>query len=186
MNTEKHDALAKNGVALHTFLGVDASRLDNLEDIVRVEPRTNWNGEADKQMLAYGVSAVSVAKLSRFSRSVFLEFDKRFKAGKKCKNYFLGFKSIETLCDYLDISRKQFYNVINDNRGGRKLLSPAEQAAKDAAKEEARIKREEAKADREAKRRAEKRDSSGKRKNSKPHGKTPRSCSRALTRKMKP
>jgi hypothetical protein len=148
-------ALTKNSVALHTFLGVDASKLDNLDNVVSVEPRTNWNGEADGQMLAYGVSAVGVAKLSRFSRSVFMEIDKRFKAGKKSKKFFCGFKSIEKLCDYLHISKKQFYNVINDNRGGRKKLTETEQKAKDAAKEGARAKREEAKADREAKKRAE-------------------------------
>jgi hypothetical protein len=155
MSTEKQDALAKNSVALHTFLGVDGSKLDNLDDIMSIEPRTNWNGEADERMLAYGVSAVGVAKLSRFSRSVFMEIDKRFKAGKKSKKFFCGFKSIEKLCEYLHISKKQFYNVINDNRGGRKKLTEAEQKAKDVAREEARVKREEAKADREAKKRAE-------------------------------
>jgi ATPase subunit of ABC transporter with duplicated ATPase domains len=106
-------------------------------------------------MLAYGVSAVGVVKLSRFSRSVFMEIDKRFKAGKKSKKYFCGFKSIEKLCAYLHISKKQFYNVINDNRGGRKKLPEEEQKAKDVAKEDARVKREEAKADREATKRAE-------------------------------
>jgi hypothetical protein len=155
MSTEKQDALAKNSVALHTFLGVDASMLDNLDEIIGIEPRTSWNGEADERMLAYGVSAVGVAKLSRFSRPVFMEIDKRFKAGKKSKKYFCGFKSIEKLCEYLRISKKQFYNVINDNRGGRQRLTEAEQKAKDAAREEARAKREEAKADREAKKRAE-------------------------------
>ena len=63
-NTTMVQHPTKNSVALHTFLGVDASKLDNLDDIVGVEPRTNWNGEADERMLAYGVSAVGVAKLN--------------------------------------------------------------------------------------------------------------------------
>jgi uncharacterized damage-inducible protein DinB len=110
-----------------------------------------------EELLAHGVAAVKIAKCAgAFSRPVFLEIDKQFKAGKKTKTYLSGFKSIDALCKHIGISRKHFYNVINDNRSGRKTLSPAEQAAKDAAKEEALIKREEAKADREAKRRAEK------------------------------
>jgi hypothetical protein len=110
-----------------------------------------------RKLLQYGVAAVKIAELGeRFSRPVFLELDKRFKAGKKSKHYFFGFKSIGAMCKQIGISRKHFYNVIEDNRSGRKRLSPQERAAKDAAKEEARIKREQAKSDREAKRRAEK------------------------------
>ncbi len=142
---------AKNCVALHSFEGLD------LDQITSITPRQDYSGMHAEELLDYGVAAVEIAKLGgRFSRPVFLELDKRLKAGKKSKDYFLGFKSIEALCKHIGISRKHFYNVINDNRSGRKPLSLEEQAAKDAAKEQARIKREEARADREAKRRAEK------------------------------
>jgi hypothetical protein len=138
-------------VALHTFEGLD------LNQITSITPRQDYSGIHSQELLEYGVAAVKIAKLGgRFSRPVFLELDKRFKAGKKSKNYFLGFKSIDAMCKHIGISRKHFYNVINDNRSGRKPLSPNEQAAKVAAKDEARIKREKAKADREAKRQAEK------------------------------
>jgi len=153
--TAKHvaviDAEAKKCVALHTFEGFD------LDKVTSITPRQDYSGVHGDELLEYGVAAVKIAKLGgRFSRPVFLELEKRLKAGKKSKDYFLGFKSIDALCKHIGISRKHFYNVINDNRGGRKLLSPTDQAAKDAAKEEARIKREEAKAGREAKRRVEK------------------------------
>jgi uncharacterized damage-inducible protein DinB len=145
------DSEAKKCVALRTFEGVDLDKINS------ITPRQDYSGMHGDDLLEYGVAAVKIAKLGgRFSRPVFLELDKRLKTGKKSKDYFLGFKSIDALCKHIGISRKHFYNVINDNRSGRKPLSPAEQAAKDAAKEEARIKREEAKADREAKRRVEK------------------------------
>ena len=145
------DDETKKCVALHTFEGLD------LDKIASITPRQDYGDVHGEELLAYGVAAVKIAKCAgTFSRPVFLEIDKQFKAGKKTKNYLGGFKSIDALCKHIGISHKHFYNVINDNRGGRKLLSDAEQAAKDAAKEEARSKREEAKADREAKRRAEK------------------------------
>ena len=138
-------------VALHTFEGLD------LDQITSITLRQDYSGMHGRELLEYGVAAVKIAELGgRFSRPVFLELDKRFKAGKKSKDYFLGFKSIGAMCKHIGISRKHFYNVINDNRSGRKRPSPEEQAAKDTAKEEARVKREQAKADREAKRRAEK------------------------------
>jgi len=141
----------KKCVALHSFEGLD------LDQITSIAPRQDYSGMHGRELLEYGVAAVKIAKLGgRFSRPVFLELEKRFKAGKKSKHYFLGFKSIGAMCNHIGISRKHFYNVINDNRSGRKALSPEEQAAKDTAKEEARVKREQAKADREAKRRAEK------------------------------
>lgn len=146
-----NDPKVKNCVALHTLEGLD------LDQITSIAPRQDYSAVQGQELLEYGIAAVKIAKLGgRFSRPVFLELDRRFKAGKKTKDYFLGFKSIDALCKHIGISRKHFYNVINDNRSGRKPLSPAEQAAKDAAKEEARVKREEARADREAKRRAEK------------------------------
>jgi hypothetical protein len=146
-----HTAGEEKCVALHTFEGLD------LEQITSITPRQDYSRIHSQELLEYGVAAVKIAKLGgRFSRPVFLELDKRLKAGKKSKDYFLGFKSIGGMCKHIGISRKHFYNVINDNRGGRKLLSPNEQAAKDAAKDEARIKREKAKADRKAKRQAEK------------------------------
>ena len=142
---------AKKCVALHTFEGLD------LDKVTSITPRQDYSDTHGEELLAYGVAAVKIAKCAgTFSRPVFLEIDKQFKAGKKTKTYLGGFKSIDALCKHIGISRKHFYNVINDNRSGRKLLSPAEQAAKDAAKDEAHIKREEAKADREAKRRVEK------------------------------
>jgi hypothetical protein len=142
---------AKKCVALHTFEGLD------LDNITSITPRQDYSDMHGEELLAYGVAAVKIAKCAgTFSRPVFLEIDKRFKAGKKTKNYLGGLKSIDALCKHIGISRKHFYNVINDNRSGRKSLSPHEQAAKDAAKEEARIKREAASADREAKRRVEK------------------------------
>lgn len=138
-------------VALLTFEGLD------LDQITSITPRQDYSGIHSRELLECGVAAVKIAKLTgRFSRPVFLELDKRFKAGKKSKDYLLGFKSIGAMCEHIGISRKHFYNVINDNRSGRKLLSPDEQAVKDAAKGEARIKGEQAKADRRAKRRAEK------------------------------
>jgi uncharacterized damage-inducible protein DinB len=142
---------AKKCVALHTFEGLD------LDNITSITPRQDYSDMHGEELLAHGVAAVKIAKCAgTFSRPVFLEIDKQFKAGKKTKNYLGGFKSIDALCKHIGISRKHFYNIINDNRSGRKPMSLAEQAAKDAAKEEARIKREEAKAVREAKRRAEK------------------------------
>jgi len=140
----------KKCVALHSFEGLD------LDQITSIAPRQNYSGVHGRELLEYGVAAVKIAKLGgRFSRPVFLELEKRFKAGKKSKHYFLGFKSIGAMCKHLGISRKHFYNVINDNPSGRKVLSPEERAAKDAAKEETRVKREQAKADREAKRRGD-------------------------------
>jgi hypothetical protein len=144
-------AEGKNCVALHSFEGLDLDR------ITSITPRQDYSGVHGQELLEYGVAAVKIAKLGgRFSRPVFLELDKRFKAGKKTKKYFLSFKSIDALCKHIGISRKHFYNVINDNRSGRMPLSPAEREAKEAAKQEARIKREEARADRESKQRAEK------------------------------
>ena len=85
-----------------------------------------------------------------------MEIDKRFKAGKKLEEVFLRLQvHRKKLRQYLHISKKQFYNVINDNRGGRKKLTEDEQKAKDVAKVDDRAKREEAKADREATKRAE-------------------------------
>jgi hypothetical protein len=138
---------ARNCIALHTFEGLD------LDNITSITPRQDYSGVHGDELLDYGVAAVKIAKLGgRFSRPVFLELDKRFKAGKKSKDHFLGFKSIDALCKHIGISRKHFYNLINDNLSGRKPLSSVEQMAKD----EARVKREAAKADREAKRRVEK------------------------------
>ena len=144
-------AEVKNCVVLHSFEGLD------LDNITSITPRQDYSNTHGEELLAYGVAAVKIAKCAgTFSRPVFLEIDKQFKDGKKTKNYLGGFKSIDALCKHIGISRKHFYNVINDNRSGRKSLSPAEQEAKDAAKEDVRAQREEAKADREAKRRLEK------------------------------
>ena len=168
-------------VALHTFEGL------NLEQITSITPRQDYSGIHSRELLEYGVAAVKIAKLGgRFSRPVFLELDKRFKAGKKSKNYFLGFKSIDAMCKHIGISRKHFYNVINDNRSGRKLLSPNEQSSQGCG--ERRSTHQEGKSEGRPRSQAPGRETETAARscrNSRLRAKTAGSCSRAWTKKMK-
>ena len=151
------DGLAKC-VALHTLTGTE-----KIDEILLVKPKEDYSEVHGEALLPYCFAAVNLVKQDgRFSRPVFAEALKQLKAGKlkakklpakqKAAAYFCGFKSVSAFCKHIGISPKHFYNVINDNRSGRKLLTAAEREKRD---EEIKTRRDRRKIQRAEDRKAE-------------------------------